>query len=87
MEVDDKIQTHPLYKEIIAKGVAYGAERWIMELQRMCERFAAFFVEKIPDHDAAGGYTLSYSTQNPYAHIYIYIYIYMLYDRWLCGYS
>ncbi|XP_014517364.1 homeobox-leucine zipper protein HDG11-like [Vigna radiata var. radiata] len=54
VEVDDKIQIHPLYKDIIVKGVAYGAERWIMELQRMCERFAAFYLEKIPDHDAAG---------------------------------
>lgn len=64
--MDDKIQTHPLYKDIIAKGTAYGAERWIMELQRICERFAAFYVEKIPDHDSAGGHTFSYLTQNPY---------------------
>ncbi|ESW19454.1 hypothetical protein PHAVU_006G126500 [Phaseolus vulgaris] len=54
VEVDDKIQIHPLYKDIIAKGIAYGAERWIMELQRISERFAAFYIEKIPDHDTAG---------------------------------
>ncbi|CAJ1962998.1 unnamed protein product [Sphenostylis stenocarpa] len=54
VEVDDKIQTHQQYKDIIGNGIAYGAERWIMELQRICERFAAFYVEKIPDHDSAG---------------------------------
>ncbi|XP_020230831.1 homeobox-leucine zipper protein HDG11 [Cajanus cajan] len=54
VEVDDKIQAHQLYKDIVHKGIAYGAERWIMELQRICERFACFYVEKIPNHDSEG---------------------------------
>ncbi|XP_018506060.2 homeobox-leucine zipper protein HDG11-like [Pyrus x bretschneideri] len=39
MEVDDKTQTHRLYRDLICSSVAYGAERWIVTLQRMCERF------------------------------------------------
>ncbi|KAG5132635.1 hypothetical protein JHK82_023823 [Glycine max] len=54
VEVDDKIQTHQLYKDLIATGIAYGAERWIMELQRICERFACFYVERIPSQDSGG---------------------------------
>ncbi|TKY72398.1 Homeobox-leucine zipper protein HDG11 [Spatholobus suberectus] len=54
VEVDDKIQTHQLYKDVVGIGIAYGAERWIMELQRICERFACFYVEKIPNHDSEG---------------------------------
>ncbi|KAL2341563.1 hypothetical protein Fmac_009503 [Flemingia macrophylla] len=54
VEVDDKIQPHQLYKDIVHRGIAYGAERWIMELQRICERFACFYVENIPDADSPG---------------------------------
>ncbi|KAM1966268.1 hypothetical protein ACFX15_046513 [Malus domestica] len=34
-----KTQTHQLYRDLICSSVAYGAERWIVTLQRMCERF------------------------------------------------
>lgn len=55
MEVDE-IQTHQLFKDLVDTQIAYGAERWLKELQRMCERFACFFDEKIPVHDPRGGY-------------------------------
>ncbi|RDY01503.1 Homeobox-leucine zipper protein HDG11, partial [Mucuna pruriens] len=54
VEVNDKIQMHQLYRDLVGTGIAYGAERWIMELQRICERFACFYVEKIPNHDSEG---------------------------------
>ncbi|XP_040866043.1 homeobox-leucine zipper protein HDG11 [Glycine max] len=54
VEVDDKIQTHQLYKDLIGTGIAYGTERWIMELQRIGERFACFYVERIPIQDSGG---------------------------------
>ncbi|KAJ1420886.1 START-like domain superfamily [Sesbania bispinosa] len=54
VEVDDKIHTHRLYRDLVGVNVAYGAGRWIFELQRMCERFASFYVEKIPDHKTEG---------------------------------
>lgn len=40
VQVDDKALTHPLYRDLIFHGLAYGAERWLLTLQRMCERFA-----------------------------------------------
>ncbi|KAM1017845.1 hypothetical protein ACFX2A_048357 [Malus domestica] len=39
MAVNDKTQTHWLYRDLICRSVAYGAERWIVTLQKMCERF------------------------------------------------
>lgn len=41
VEVDDKIQTHRLYRDLVCGRIAYGAQRWIVTLQRMCERFAS----------------------------------------------
>lgn len=54
MEVDDKIQTHPLYRDLANSAVAFGAERWLMELQRMCERFGCATDEYIPIYDSGG---------------------------------
>ncbi|KAL2521930.1 Homeobox-leucine zipper protein HDG11 [Forsythia ovata] len=40
VQVDDKLMTHRLYRDLICGCQAYGAKRWIASLQRMCERFA-----------------------------------------------
>ncbi|XP_058189857.1 homeobox-leucine zipper protein HDG11-like [Rhododendron vialii] len=40
VQVDEKALTHPLYRDLIFHGLAYGAERCLLTLQRMCERFA-----------------------------------------------
>ncbi|XP_065868785.1 homeobox-leucine zipper protein ROC8-like isoform X2 [Euphorbia lathyris] len=48
VEVDDKIQTHRLYRDLICGKAAYGAERWIVTLERMCERLAFSFLETSP---------------------------------------
>ncbi|RDX76969.1 Homeobox-leucine zipper protein HDG11, partial [Mucuna pruriens] len=60
VEVDDKIQTHDLFREVIIGKNAYGAERWVSTLERMCERFASASAETIPSCDAGGVYA-SYS--------------------------
>ncbi|XP_062103783.1 homeobox-leucine zipper protein ROC8-like [Humulus lupulus] len=39
VQVDDKIQTHRLYRDVVCNNTAYGAERWIVSLERMIERF------------------------------------------------
>ncbi|XP_061358812.1 homeobox-leucine zipper protein HDG11-like [Gastrolobium bilobum] len=52
VEVDDKIQTHQLFREIICDNNSYGAERWVLTLERMCERFASAALENIPSCDA-----------------------------------
>ncbi|XP_014517363.2 homeobox-leucine zipper protein HDG11-like [Vigna radiata var. radiata] len=53
VEVDEKIETHQLYKDIVNNSIAYGAERWLLELQRMCARFTSFG-DEIPDYDING---------------------------------
>ncbi|OIV95987.1 hypothetical protein TanjilG_27091 [Lupinus angustifolius] len=54
VEVDDKIQTHPLFNDLVCSSVAFGAERWLQELKRMCERLALYYIEMIPSHDIRG---------------------------------
>ncbi|KAL9320601.1 hypothetical protein ACSQ67_012440 [Phaseolus vulgaris] len=54
VEVDEKIETHQLYKDIVNNNIAYGAERWLLELQRMCARFSSVGVECIPNYDSYG---------------------------------
>ncbi|XP_002526595.2 homeobox-leucine zipper protein ROC8 isoform X2 [Ricinus communis] len=54
VEVDDKTQTHRLYRDLICGSSAYGAERWIAALQRVCERLAFSFRETLPTRDFGG---------------------------------
>ncbi|KAH6770522.1 homeodomain GLABROUS 11 [Perilla frutescens var. hirtella] len=43
-EVEDKAAIHRLYRDLIHSGLAFGAERWLANLQRMCERIACLMV-------------------------------------------
>ncbi|KAG4999676.1 hypothetical protein JHK87_020748 [Glycine soja] len=54
VEVDDKMQTHQLFTDVICCNNAYGAERWLSTLKRMCERFACASAETIPSCDESG---------------------------------
>nr|XP_027187843.1 homeobox-leucine zipper protein HDG11-like [Cicer arietinum] len=54
VEVNDEIHTHHLYKDLIGTHNLYGAESWIKELQRMCEKTYSFFLPRIPDHESGG---------------------------------
>ncbi|KAL3525079.1 hypothetical protein ACH5RR_013451 [Cinchona calisaya] len=55
VQVDDKSLTHHLYKDIVCNSQAYGANRWIVTLQRMCERFAFSMGSRIaPGHELEG---------------------------------
>ncbi|XVF20474.1 hypothetical protein REPUB_Repub12eG0003300 [Reevesia pubescens] len=40
VEVDDKTQTNRLYRDHICGASAYGSERWVLTLQRMCDRLS-----------------------------------------------
>ncbi|CAK9165736.1 unnamed protein product [Ilex paraguariensis] len=40
LEIEDKVPIHRLYRDLIHSGSAFGAERWLATLQRMCERLA-----------------------------------------------
>ncbi|NP_001302850.1 homeobox-leucine zipper protein HDG11-like [Brassica napus] len=54
VETEEKEQTHELYREVIHKGIAFGAERWVTTLQRMCERFASLLAPSTSSRDLGG---------------------------------
>lgn len=55
IETEEKEPIHELYREIIHRGIAFGAERWVTTLQRMCERFASLSVPASSSRDLGGG--------------------------------
>ncbi|MED6212075.1 hypothetical protein PIB30_079766 [Stylosanthes scabra] len=54
--VDDLSQTHPLFRDLLVKGgsTAYGAEKWLMEIQRTSERFASFTSNDYSNYEIEG---------------------------------
>ncbi|XP_022767009.1 LOW QUALITY PROTEIN: homeobox-leucine zipper protein HDG11-like [Durio zibethinus] len=54
VEVEDKTPTHRLYRDLIQGGLAFGAERWLATLQRMCEWFACLMVSGTSTRDLGG---------------------------------
>ncbi|KAI3417477.1 uncharacterized protein J3R85_014433 [Psidium guajava] len=52
VEVDDKNQAHKLFRDLVCGSLTYGAERWAITLQRMCERFAYTMLDDALTHDA-----------------------------------
>ncbi|CAL5368194.1 unnamed protein product [Camellia sinensis] len=54
VEVDDKSQTHRLYRDLVCGGLAYGAHRWITTLHRMSERLAYLVGASLPRHELGG---------------------------------
>ncbi|KAL7115458.1 hypothetical protein ACP275_04G184900 [Erythranthe tilingii] len=53
-EIEDKAPIHHLYRELIHSGLAFGAERWLSTLQRICERFACSMVSGNSTRDLGG---------------------------------
>ncbi|CAN6936911.1 unnamed protein product [Brassica oleracea] len=51
-ETEEKEPVHEMYREMVHKGIAFGAERWVTTLQRMCERFASLLA---PAASSLGG--------------------------------
>ncbi|XP_068307009.1 homeobox-leucine zipper protein HDG11-like [Pyrus communis] len=54
VEIEDKVPTHRIYRDLIHSGLAFGAERWLAALQRMCERFACLMVSGTSTRDLEG---------------------------------
>lgn len=54
MEVDLKIQTHSMYRDIVNNAIAFGAERWLMELRRIGERCGSAALEYMHFYDNGG---------------------------------
>ncbi|CAH2079756.1 unnamed protein product [Thlaspi arvense] len=52
VEIDHKPDTHPMYRDLLCGGSSgYGAKRWIVTLERMCERMALSSILSIPATD------------------------------------
>ncbi|KAM7277711.1 hypothetical protein ACFE04_004845 [Oxalis oulophora] len=54
IEIEDKAPIHLLYRDLIHSGLAFGAERWLATLQRMCERLACLMVSGSSTRDLGG---------------------------------
>ncbi|XP_068662098.1 homeobox-leucine zipper protein ROC8-like [Aristolochia californica] len=54
VEIEDKTPTHRIYRELIHSSLAFGAQRWLTTLQRMCERFACLMVTGTSTRDLGG---------------------------------
>ncbi|KAJ4961400.1 hypothetical protein NE237_021310 [Protea cynaroides] len=54
VEVEDMNPTHRIYRDLVHSGMAFGAERWISTLQRMCERFACLMLTSSSSRDIGG---------------------------------
>ncbi|KAJ7975330.1 Homeobox leucine zipper protein [Quillaja saponaria] len=54
VEIEDKTPVHRLYRDLIYSGLAFGAEKWLATLQRMCERFACLMVSSTSTRDLGG---------------------------------
>ena len=65
VQVDDKALIHRLCRDFVFRGLAYGAERWFLSLQRMCERFACEMVGNATGQDLGGGtLTVTFHSDN-----------------------
>lgn len=53
VEVDDR-GVHNLYKQLVNSGHAFGAKRWVANLDRQCERLASAMATNIPTGDVGG---------------------------------
>ncbi|XP_048443517.1 homeobox-leucine zipper protein HDG11-like [Pyrus x bretschneideri] len=54
VEIEDKVPIHRIYRDLIHSGLAFGAQRWLAALQRMCERFACLMVSGTYTRDLEG---------------------------------
>ncbi|CAL1393800.1 unnamed protein product [Linum trigynum] len=50
VEVDNR-GVHDLYQQVVDSGHAFGAKRWVVTLDRQCERLASAMATNIPTND------------------------------------
>lgn len=53
--MEEKGLIHKLYRDLIHSGMAFGAERWLGSLQRLCERYACLMVSGKSSRELGGG--------------------------------
>ncbi|CAN6864502.1 unnamed protein product [Brassica oleracea] len=54
VEVNDKVRSHRIYRDLLCGGFGYGARRWTATLERMCERLSLYSVSGLPTTDFPG---------------------------------
>ncbi|WOL14194.1 homeobox-leucine zipper protein ROC8-like [Canna indica] len=50
-EIEENNPIPVLFKDLVNSGVAFGAQRWLATLQRMCDRFACLTMAGLPARD------------------------------------
>lgn len=55
IEEQEHVHVHDMFQESVRKGLAFGAERWIATLQRMCGRFKSLLEPATSSCDLGGG--------------------------------
>lgn len=53
-EVVENRAQHQIFNQVVLSGAAYGARRWVANLQRYCERVATLMSANTMDHDTGG---------------------------------
>ncbi|KAK4270635.1 hypothetical protein QN277_019418 [Acacia crassicarpa] len=51
----ESLIVHMLYRNLVSSRVAYGAQRWVVALERTCERIGSFLSRHIPYEEATSG--------------------------------
>ncbi|WZZ22183.1 hypothetical protein YC2023_123570 [Brassica napus] len=54
VEVNDKVRSHRIYRDLLCGGFGYGARRWTATLERMCERLSLYSISGLPTTDFPG---------------------------------
>ncbi|CAN6486567.1 unnamed protein product [Victoria cruziana] len=57
-EVVENRAQHQIFNQVVLSGAAYGARRWVANLQRYCERVATLMSANTMDHDTGVTYSI-----------------------------
>lgn len=52
-EIEDRT-VHRIYKQLVNSGMAFGAQRWLANLLRQCERLASLMASSISARELGG---------------------------------
>lgn len=56
-EYDESI-VHHLYRPLLRSGMAFGAQKWLSNMQRQCELFAFVMSSAASNVDHSGAYSI-----------------------------
>ncbi|CAN6478897.1 unnamed protein product [Victoria cruziana] len=66
VEIEERSTVHRIYRDLVHSGLAFGAQRCLATLQRMCERYASLMMSNISAREL-GGARPSHSTVIDYS--------------------